>query len=191
MVDKIDLRVQLFIRDYEDEIDANDFDKVYSDAYTYFKDNAYIGELTEIFKSCNINPEEYFLSAIHQAFAYQTTDIEEIKIHKDVIRIGGEAFYRSSLKKVTFEEGSRLKLIAMYAFRDTLLEEVDLPEGLETISSFAFGNCEHLKRIYIPDSVTAIADSAFYSAENVVIECHKDSRAHKFAVNNVIEVKLI
>ena len=191
MAETISLILKMFIKEHEDDIDANDFDKIYSDAYTYFKDNAYIGELTEVFKSCDINPEEYFLSAIHQAFAYQTTDVTEINIHKDVIRIGGEAFYKSSLKKVTFEEGSRLKLIAMYAFRDTLLEEVDLPQGVETLSSYAFGNCEHLKRIYIPDSVTSIADSAFFGSENVVIECHENSRAHKFAVNNVIEVKLI
>lgn len=191
MVDKISLPVQMFINDYEDAIDANDFDKLYSDAYVYFKDNAYIGELTEIFKSCNINPEEYFLCVIHQAFAYQTTDIEEIKIHRDIIRIGGEAFSRSSLKKVIFEEGSRLKIIAMYAFRATLLEEVDLPEGIETISNYSFGNCGHLKRIYIPDSVTSIANTAFFGSRNFIIECHANSTAHKFALANKIEVKLV
>lgn len=191
MIDNISLLVQLFINEHENDIDDNNFDKVYSDAYVYFKDNAHIGELTEVFKSVDINPEEYFTSAIQQAFAYQTTDITEIKIHKDIVRIGGEAFYQSSLKTVVFEEGSRLKMIAMYAFRATLLEEVDLPEGIETISNYSFGNCGHLKRIYIPDSVTSIANTAFFGSRNFIIECHANSTAHKFALANKIEVKLV
>ena len=42
-----------------------------------------------------------------------------------------------------------------------LLTEVDIPEGIDSIHSCAFCNCENLKSISIPDSVTQIGASAF------------------------------
>ena len=191
MVDNVNIVLQMFINEHSDDIDNNNFDKVYTDAYPYFKDDTDIGLITEMLHSCDIHPEEYFTSAIHSAFAYNTSDITDIVIHKDIIKVGGEAFYRSCLKSVTFETGSRLNYISMYAFRDTLLTEVDLPEGVKTISAYSFGNCGHLTRIYIPDSYTNIADTAFFGSENVIIECHENSVAQKFAIQHEIEYKLI
>ncbi len=43
-----------------------------------------------------------------------------------------------------------------------LLTTVDLDDGLEKISSYSFYNCEGIKSVYIPETVTEIGAYAFY-----------------------------
>ena len=55
--------------------------------------------------------------------------------------------------------------------KQTSLKSVQLPEGITSIGSYAFGGCKNLKSINMPDSLATIEDLAFYmctSLESVV-----------------------
>ena len=47
------------------------------------------------------------------------------------------------------------------------LEEVELPDGLQTIGKSAFDRCKGLKRIKIPSTVTVISNMAFKLCEKL------------------------
>ena len=42
------------------------------------------------------------------------------------------------------------------------MKVVELPEGLETIESYAFGYCHSLTQVHIPSSVKSLGAGAFY-----------------------------
>jgi hypothetical protein len=46
-------------------------------------------------------------------------------------------------------------------FNDVLVTELVIPDGVTSIGSYAFADCDNLTSINIPDSVTSIGDSAF------------------------------
>ena len=73
-----------------------------------------------------------------------------------------------NLRKVEFAEGT--KEVGSLAGCEAL-EEVVIPAGTETIAEAAFYKCANLKSLILPESVTAIGDSAFtYSGiENLEI----------------------
>lgn len=100
-------------------------------------------------------------------YALSKNALTEITIPANVVTIsfcafwGGWPNYTNTLKKVTFEPGSRLKTIGNYAFKQCkVLEEINLPEGLETIGLNAFFDCS-LKNVTIPASIKTIGLSAF------------------------------
>ena len=57
--------------------------------------------------------------------------------------------------------------IAPYAFEQSELASVVIPEGIREIPFMAFGTCEELTSVTIPDSVTFIDDSAFSSCSKL------------------------
>lgn len=95
------------------------------------------------------------------------TSLTEIEIPASVQKIGplgraddgsysyvkGTFSCCDKLGTVKFNQG--LKEIGCYAFYKTALEKVELPCGVETIGSGAFGQCTSLKCFVIPDSMTA------------------------------------
>ena len=102
------------------------------------------------------------------AFSYSgLTSIYIPKSLEQIDNVFGDIFegvfgYCTSLKKVEFEEGSKLTKIYKYMFDGcSALEEVVLPESITSIDKGAFDSCTSLKSILIPDSVTTIGDRAF------------------------------
>ena len=65
---------------------------------------------------------------------------------------------------------SDLSVIADYAFENTSFEAIIIPDGCTSIGEMAFANCDNLKYVWIPSSVTTIAQNAFYGSENAVID---------------------
>lgn len=59
---------------------------------------------------------------------------------------------------------------------------------IHTIESGAFRNCIDLESIYLPDSVTDIADDAFYGCLNLTVHCSKGSYAESYALSKGISV---
>lgn len=89
--------------------------------------------------------------------------LETLTLPKNLTTIGNEAFwYCHSLKYIDIPEG--VKNIGYQVFLDSGLEEVVLPETLESIGYRAF--CCEIKSIIIPSSVTNI-DGAFFGARKL------------------------
>lgn len=66
--------------------------------------------------------------------------------------------------------------------QDISIQEVILPDGLETIGARAFMN-SGLKKAYIPDSVTIIGEDAFLGTD-VTIVSSIEGYAHSYAIEN-------
>ena len=77
--------------------------------------------------------------------------------------IGYKAFNGcSNLATVTFNSRNTAKTIGEYAFAETKISTITLPETVESIGNYAFSNCASLSSIEIPGSVRTIGDHAFY-----------------------------
>lgn|GEM_PF-4763224 len=75
----------------------------------------------------------------------------------------------------------QLTAIEEEAFAGGTFTHVYLPEGMQTIGSRAFGDCQELRYISIPESVTEIAGDAFENCGGITVECRRDSEAYRFA----------
>lgn len=89
-----------------------------------------------------------------------------------------------------------IRCIANYAFSETLVESVVLPEGLYYIGLYAFYKCNELEYISVPESVISIGTSAIGYTNNGRMEsfkvyCYSDSVAMQWASNNSIGYELI
>ncbi|SFB88175.1 leucine-rich repeat domain-containing protein [Ruminococcus albus] len=163
----------------------------------------YIGELA--FWECNSLKSITLpkgLKQISDGTFFVCTGLENVVMPDGVESIGSGAFSScEELKSIVLPKG--LKKIGASAFANCQeLESITLPEGTEEIGADAFGNCLAIKSISIPASVTKIGDDAFskvyYTDESeddssdyyfkplkdLVINCYKDSAAHKYALEN-------
>lgn len=71
-------------------------------------------------------------------------------------------FYQANIKKLVIGEG--ITSVGSNAFTDCdRLTSVTLPKSLKTIGSYAFSDCDKLKTIKLPANVTTINSGAFYS----------------------------
>ena len=74
-----------------------------------------------------------------------------------IVNVGGRNVLPNSVKHIRRE-----------AFDGCFtLEQVNLPENLETIGDYAFSKCMELKSIVIPSTVTTIATTAFGNCESL------------------------
>ncbi|WP_316630668.1 leucine-rich repeat protein [uncultured Ruminococcus sp.] len=99
--------------------------------------------------------------------------------------IGTSAFENcSSLEKVVFN--AYVADIPDQCFYNcSSLSTVVMNDRIQSIGKFAFANTA-LKEITIPDSVTSIDPTAFDGCEDLVIYCNSGSYAHEFAEENQI-----
>ena len=79
-----------------------------------------------------------------------------------------------------------LKVIDAEAFANLDVQQVVIPNGTTTIGSRAFADCTNLKVIFIPDSVTDIAEDAFEGSTDVAFVCPSDNTAAQFAATHNI-----
>ncbi len=91
--------------------------------------------------------------------------IEHIIIEDGITSIPNNAFYLYPiLKDVTV--GKDVKTIGERAFGDCeSLISIELPNGLESIGNEAFSSCDQLLSIEIPDSVTNLGDTVFINCK--------------------------
>ncbi len=125
------------------------------------------------------------------AIKYVPYDLEEICIPNTVTNIQSAFEGCEMLKKVTFEENSKLMSIGSSAFYgcsslasiiipDSVtricdrafygcksLTSIVIPGGVTSIDRYAFNGCTSLKSITIPDSVTNIDQYAFYGCTSL------------------------
>ena len=96
--------------------------------------------------------------------------IERLIIPNTVTHIGmGALLGCSKLKHVIFEEGSSLRHIRRWAFEwCTMIEEMKLPESLETLGGYAFVDCKGLKKVTLSPKMTTIDDYTFNGCSSLV-----------------------
>lgn len=121
--------------------------------------------------------------------AFYKCSIREITFPSSVKKLGEEAFYASYIKTVNFSDG--LSLIKSETFAQcNNLEEITIPESMESISGIAFAHCQNLKKAVIPATTTVNSD-AFEDCENLTIYCYTNSSAHTYAIENDIPFVLL
>ena len=87
--------------------------------------------------------------------------VKSVIIDKNITTIGDEAFSGSSaLKKVIFEEGSKLTSIGTSAFAYSNLSEITIPEGVESIGNYCF-MATSIERINIPGTLVSMGYESF------------------------------
>ena len=91
--------------------------------------------------------------------AIDTLDFSEAS---SLTQIGTSAFYNVHPRSIDFNIDGALKKINQYGFGyNDFIEELELPEGLVTVSQEAFTSWEQLKEVSIPASVTDLQPLAF------------------------------
>ena len=106
------------------------------------------------------------VSTIGEAAFNGCSALTEIAIPNGVETLGNYAFYGcSALATVTLgtqeRSSSSLKTIGDYAFAETAVKSVVLPNGVSTLGNYAFNKCASLATVSLGNSLTAIGDYAF------------------------------
>jgi len=109
-------------------------------------------------------------------YGYRSSPFEENKlltslaIGKNVASIGDDCFNGCiGLTSLTIESGSKLTSIGNNSFKGcvNLASSLNIPDGVTTIGTSAFLNCEKMPSLIIPNSVTSIGASAFANCKNL------------------------
>lgn len=97
----------------------------------------------------------------------QMTNLTELDLSKALIdEIPSNAFNgRWAIDKVVLPP--TLKKIGSYAFQNTSLTSVNIPDNVETIENNAFGRVKRLQEVRLPDNLTALGGSAFEYCRNL------------------------
>lgn len=76
-------------------------------------------------------------------------------------------YYPQGREEPTYTIDENVVRIQSKAFMNSKIAEIDLPDSIVEIGSYAFYNCENLSKITIPNSVESIGDHAFYKCSNL------------------------
>ncbi len=131
----------------------------FPDTLTYIGDNA--------FKKCvNLNAIDFPEGLIHIGdYAFEGCKSLSNVIIPSQVKNLRHGFIRSGLESVTLKCNPEMWYSAFYECEN--LKEVNLPETIENIHSFAFYRCYALESITLPDSVKNIEGGAFKDCVNL------------------------
>lgn len=103
------------------------------------------------------------VTSISYSSFYRCISAETLTIGNGIEFIPSEAFAMcESLETVNFGDGKNLKWLDGQCFKGCVsLEEIDLPDGLESLGDLVFKDCDKLYDITIPESVTDIGSGSF------------------------------
>lgn len=148
-----------FIKVHVNEINNNNFAKVYEDANDLLTPYLLTSKLTELFLDAGLEPLEYMQAVPANYLAY--SKLTSVTIPDNITSISSSAFCDcSGLKSITIPDS--VTRIGKGAFRGCIrLTSVTIGNNVTSIGSSAFDNCKSLMSITIPDSVTSIGHWAF------------------------------
>ena len=77
-------------------------------------------------------------------------------------------------------EGLPVKFISAFAFQNSTIESVEIPDSVTTIGCEAFTRCKNLEYVYIPKSVIRIESGAFKSCNNLTLYWEAESKPERW-----------
>ena len=89
--------------------------------------------------------------------------LTNIVIGENIRTIGTAAFYANAKLKNVSIIGQNLETIGGSAFYNTIIETINIPEGVISIGNSAFYNCANLTEIILPESLESLGISVFSS----------------------------
>lgn len=148
-----------FIKVHVNEINNNNFAKVYEDANDSLTPYLLTCKLTELFLDAGINPLEYMEEVPEEYLAY--SKLTSVTIPDNITSIKARAFFDcEELTSITIPDS--VTSIGNSAFRECIrLTSVTIGSGVTSIGYSAFRDCIRLMNITIPDNVKSIGGSAF------------------------------
>ncbi len=102
---------------------------------------------------------------------YSGIDALDLYFEGNFTKIKPEAFSSIPLKHCVLTES--IEEIGEYAFKETELESIVIPEGLRYIRKGAFIGCEELRNIELPSTIETIEEDAFYGCGDIEIKINK------------------
>ena len=85
---------------------------------------------------------------------FSNSGLEKITIPRAVARIGDSAFYNcKKLKRVMFQDGSKLVTMGEKSFSGAAIEEFVAPPGLRDIGRKTFSFCRNLKYVELNEGL--------------------------------------
>lgn len=118
------------------------------------------------------------------------TSLTSIEIPASVETIEEDAFLGcSSLKTVTFEKGSKLKMIQYNTFRDcTSLTTIEIPASVETVEANAFNGCTSLKTVTFEKGSQLLMVDGYYMDNGAFVGCRALTTVDMSACTQVTEI---
>ena len=158
---------------------------IFNDLITHIPDNAFFEakELISVTLPENITSagESAFNSAISLESFHFPSHFEEIS--KSMLQM------TLSLKEITFSED--LIRIMGFSFLQSGIEHIDLPHSVDYIGEWAFTACFQLDEVVLPDTLQTIDTYAFSHIESINIPSQLEKLGHKaLAVANFEEIVL-
>ena len=199
--------IQKIIEENIDYIEAENFDVVYDKAMSV-NNKLNIGELTDVFYDAGIDPLAS-LTEIPPLFLDESritalvvpenikkirksgcafSNLNHIELHKDC-ELSENSFFRSNIQSIIVPHiMNEVPDDCFYGCEE--LQDVDL-NSVEQIGSEAFYGCINLKKLFIPDGIEYIADTAFYECPVILYFHSNNEYAIEYARKNNMEYKFV
>ena len=140
---KISKSLKDFISTYSEDINKNNFNKLYYDILLKEIKNsgndlwaADIGQFTSILYNIGIDPLLY-MQSVPPLFLYDDENIHDVKIPNNIVGIGNQAFTRSSIN-------------SLY-----------IPDQVTKIGNGVFTGCNKLKKVTFGKGIVSIGENIF------------------------------
>ena len=102
-------------------------------------------------------------------FSYEILDDTTIKITKCNVILEPDVMYTEDLNIPSQIDGRKVVCIGSYAFTNLhpAILNITIPDGITTIESHAFEECNNISCISIPATVSSIGEKAFYNCKEL------------------------
>ena len=114
-------------------------------------------------------------------YAFGYSFVKNVKVSGNVNKIGNYAFMDSKqLASIDFDKDCKLLTVGSYAFQNTIIQEIALPDTVEKIGASAFKGTK-ITSFTVPKNLTEIATSCFDGCKNLETLDFKESSISKIA----------
>ncbi|MBR6286121.1 MAG: leucine-rich repeat protein [Bacteroidaceae bacterium] len=105
------------------------------------------------------------VSKIEKYVFQKCTSLKNVVTSEKLTAIGNSAFLSSGIDK--FEFAPSLKEVGSYAFSNTKVRDVVIPDNVTKMGEMVFGNCTALNSIEFPATMTVIPSLVCYNSPNL------------------------